>query len=155
MIKYIDYDIVFQEIPDEVTLAINISCCPHRCKGCHSPHLQKNIGKVLNQLSLSKLLKKYEGSITCICFMGGDAHIEELCRLAYFVREKWKGTIKTAWYSGNKTIYNPAIDIFDFIKTGPYIESIGGLDVKGTNQRLFHITDRIVNDITFRMQSKQ
>lgn len=154
MIKYVDYDIVFQEIPDEITLAINISCCPHRCKGCHSPHLQKNIGKMLNQLSLSKLVKKYEGAITCICFMGGDADPEEVCRLAYFVRQKWKGNIKTAWYSGSKTIYDPAVELFNFIKIGPYIESIGGLDVKGTNQRLFHITDGIVNDITFRMQSK-
>ena len=29
MLKYANYDIVFQEVPDEVTLAINISNCPN------------------------------------------------------------------------------------------------------------------------------
>ena len=40
MLKYAGYDIVFQEIPDEVTLALNLSGCPNGCPGCHSPHLQ-------------------------------------------------------------------------------------------------------------------
>ena len=31
MLRYINTDIVFQEFPDEVTLAINISGCPCRC----------------------------------------------------------------------------------------------------------------------------
>ncbi len=72
MLKYTDYDIVFQEIPDEVTLAVNLSGCPHRCKGgCHSPHLQQDIGEELNEEAISRLLQLYEHSITCICFMGG------------------------------------------------------------------------------------
>ena len=36
MLKYVNTGIVFQEIPDEVTLAVNISGCPCRCHGCHS-----------------------------------------------------------------------------------------------------------------------
>ena len=28
MLKYVNHDIVFQEFPDEVTLAINLSLCP-------------------------------------------------------------------------------------------------------------------------------
>ena len=28
MLKYVNHDIVFQEFPDEVTLAINLSGCP-------------------------------------------------------------------------------------------------------------------------------
>ena len=47
MLKYYNYDIVFQEIPDEVTLAVNLTNCPHRCIGCHSPHLRHNIGEPL------------------------------------------------------------------------------------------------------------
>ena len=49
MLKYVDYDIAFQEIPDEVTLAINLSNCPHRA-GCHSPHCD-DIGKNLPKFS--------------------------------------------------------------------------------------------------------
>lgn len=31
MLKYVNCGIVFQEIPDEVTLSINISNCPCHC----------------------------------------------------------------------------------------------------------------------------
>ena len=73
MLKYTDYDIVFQEIPDEVTLAINLSNCPNRCKGCHSPYLQQNVGEALTEENLSILLQKYGKAVTCVCFMGGTA----------------------------------------------------------------------------------
>lgn len=42
MVRYHNFDIVFAEIPDETTLAINITNCPNRCPGCHSPHLQRD-----------------------------------------------------------------------------------------------------------------
>ena len=73
MLRYADYDIVFQEIPDEVTLAINLSNCPNHCKGCHSAYLMEDIGEPLTEESLSTLLGKYGKAITCVCFMGGDA----------------------------------------------------------------------------------
>ena len=44
MLKYVNTDIVFQEIPDEVTLAVNISNCPCRCPGCHSEYLWEDVG---------------------------------------------------------------------------------------------------------------
>ena len=39
MLKYVNTGVVFQEIPDEVTLAINISNCPCHCPGCHSHYV--------------------------------------------------------------------------------------------------------------------
>ena len=45
MLKYANFDIVFQEVPEEVTLAINISNCPNQCPGCHSKYLWENKGK--------------------------------------------------------------------------------------------------------------
>ena len=48
MLKYVNTDIVFQEIPDEVTLAINISNCPCHCPGCHSHYLWEDIGLPLD-----------------------------------------------------------------------------------------------------------
>lgn len=155
MLKYADYDIVFQEIPDEVTLAINLSNCPHRCAGCHSPHLQQNIGKELNEAALSDLLRKYEKSITCVCFMGGDATPHEVCRMASFIQTSRNRRIKTAWYSGCQRLHRE-IDVnwFNFIKFGAYIESLGGLDKKTTNQRLYRIENGNFIDITARMQRK-
>ena len=48
MLKYANTDIVFQEIPDEVTLAINITNCPCHCPGFHSHYLWEDIGLPLD-----------------------------------------------------------------------------------------------------------
>ena len=82
MLKYAGYDIVFQEIPDEVTLALNLSGCPNGCPGCHSPHLQRDEGEALTPGALERLLERYGREITCVCFMGGDAAPGEVAALA-------------------------------------------------------------------------
>ncbi|HOY50150.1 MAG TPA: hypothetical protein PLX49_00215, partial [Prolixibacteraceae bacterium] len=99
MLKYYNYDIVFQEIPDEVTLAVNLTNCPNRCKGCHSPHLQKDIGEELNEARIIALMDQYARAITCFCFMGGDASPSEVLGLARFIQVHYPEH-KTAWYSG-------------------------------------------------------
>lgn len=153
MVKFVDYDIVFQEIPDEVTLAVNLSGCPYRCKGCHSPQLQEDIGTELDESTLNGLMQTYGKSITCICFMGGDTDAGQLYRLADFVRKSREGKIKTAWYSGSDRLTEFCADHFDFVKTGPYIQTLGGLDKKTTNQRLYKIEDDRIMDITHRMHT--
>ncbi len=140
MLKYTDYDIVFREVPDEVTLAINLSNCPHRCPGCHSPQLQQDIGKKLDEQALCLLLDSYRDAITCVCFMGGDADSAAVGRLADFIKKNCDGRLKTAWYSGNNELYNKKlISSFDFIKIGEYREALGGLDKPTTNQRLYRV----------------
>lgn len=73
MLKYVNTGIVFQEIPDEVTLAINISNCPCRCPGCHSYYLWEDIGLPLDTEAIDAFVEKFGTDITCISFMGGDA----------------------------------------------------------------------------------
>jgi anaerobic ribonucleoside-triphosphate reductase activating protein len=152
MLKYSNYDIVFQEIPGETTLAVNITNCPNRCAGCHSPHLQQDTGAELTESVLTDLLEKYGNAVTCVCFMGGDNAPGEVLRLAEFVRTRAKLfstlPIKTAWYSGSATIFDGAIDIFDYIKTGAYIEKYGGLNAPSTNQRFYKIENGETTDIT-------
>ena len=48
MVRYHNFDVVFAEIPGETTLALNITGCPNRCPGCHSPPLQADDGRVLD-----------------------------------------------------------------------------------------------------------
>ena len=56
MVRYHNFDVVFAEIPDETTLAINITGCPNRCPGGHSPHLQRDEGRTLDDAALRALL---------------------------------------------------------------------------------------------------
>lgn len=147
--KFASFDIVFQEIPNEVTLAINLTNCPFRCAECHSAHLQEDIGTELTILNLDKLILTYGKSISCVCFMGGDATPFEIADLAAYLHANTK--LKTAWYSGRKSIpENYPTEHFDFIKIGPYIKELGGLDSKTTNQRLYQILNNTLTDITFK-----
>jgi len=70
MLRYTDYDIVFREIPDETTLAVNLAGCPNRCPGCHSPQLQEPIGEPLTEEVVERLLARYGAAVTCFCLMG-------------------------------------------------------------------------------------
>ena len=54
------YDIVFQEIPVEVTLALNLSGCPCHCPGCQSPHLWEDTGEPRDEDLLDGLIARYE-----------------------------------------------------------------------------------------------
>ena len=147
MLRYASYDIVFQEIPDEVTLAINISNCPNRCEDCHSPHLQEDSGEELTESVLFALLEKYGNAVTCVCFMGGDNSPESVFHWAKFVRQFRK---KTAWYSGNDNLHENAPRYFDYIKWGKYIKKLGGLNTPTTNQRFYRIENETMIDMTER-----
>lgn len=149
MLRFLSYNIVFQEVPDEVTLAINLSNCPNHCKGCHSPYLQEDKGDTLDENVIDNLLVKYGQAITCICFMGGDADPHLVEKLACRVRTASGGQMKTAWYSG-KSKFPAACSVgnFDYLKLGPYVESLGGLDSPATNQRFYKVKDGILEDKT-------
>ena len=139
MLKYHSSYVGFREIPDEISLCINISNCPNNCKGCHSPWLKEDVGEDLNLESLNTLINKNKG-VSCICFMGGDQEPTEISNLAVAVRLRSDYPYKTAWYSGRQYIPNELnIDAFDYIKVGPYIEELGGLDNINTNQRLYMV----------------
>lgn len=156
MLKYANFDIVFQEVPDEVTLAINISNCPNQCVGCHSQYLWKDVGYVLDKESLDELVAKYRTGITCVCFMGGDAEPYDVANLAMYVKNKYKD-MKTAWYSGKNELPEALhAETFDYIKTGRYDEKLGALDSHTTNQRMIkRLADGRVKDITSRFQKQE
>lgn len=142
--KYCETAITFSEIPDEVTLCINISNCICHCKGCHSAYLAEDIGEELTFEVLDSLIKKNEG-ITCIAFMGGDAEPATVNNLASYVKESYPN-IKTAWYSGRQELSKDIeIKNFNAIKLGPYIEELGPLNSKTTNQRFYEV--RQVSDV--------
>ena len=146
MLKYVDTKVTFAEVPNEISLCINISNCPCNCKGCHSSYLAEDIGEELNSLSLKELISNNKG-ITCICFMGGDSNPSEVDALAHFIKIYFP--IKIAWYSGRQELSKEInLNNFNFIKLGPYVEELGPLNSKTTNQRFYRIEENKLVDIT-------
>ena len=153
MLKYHNFDIVFAEFPDETTLAINLTGCPNRCAGCHSPHLQGDGGEPLDEAALQQLLDRYGGAITCVGLMGGDAAPEEVARAAEWIKKGWP-QLRVGWYSG-RTAWPPHPERFDYIKLGPWIAAQGPLTSPTTNQRLYRIRpDGTAEDITARFMRR-
>ena len=137
--KYYNYDVVFQEVPDEITFAINISGCPCHCTGCHSPFLWENKGVELSIDEYDRILNPVMENITCVCFMGGDANPAYINELAEYTFKHYP-SLKIGWYTGRETISEKInLKCFDYIKVGPYIKELGGLASASTNQRMFKI----------------
>lgn len=154
-LKYIGYAIVFAEVPDEVSLAINISGCRRRCRGCHSKYLWEYSGNYVSD-DLDSLINKYNGMITCVCFMGGDQNMTELCELLKKVKAH---TLKTCVYSGSDDIneFSECLnnDLLDYLKIGSYDDKLGGLDKETTNQKMFAVNSGgVLQNITHKMRRK-
>ena len=139
-LKYLGYSVVFQEVPNEVSLAINISGCPYKCRGCHSQYLWEYKGNNLVD-DFDSLLAKYDGLITCVCFMGGD---QNSCDLIHCLEMAKRQGLKTCLYTGASAIGDVdsrVVELLDYIKIGRYIEDAGGLDSITTNQHMYNLVN--------------
>ena len=134
MLKYAGYDIVFQEIPDEVTLAISLTNCPNRCPGCHSPQLRDDTGEPLTE--------------------EGDGDPAGIKRIARFLHTQRTTPVKVGWYSGRSELPEGfSTEGIEYLKLGPYIEKLGGLRAPTTNQRLYKVDPGgSLRDITHRFR---
>ena len=144
--KFVDKEIVFQEVPNEISLCYYITNCPHHCKGCHSQILWEDIGCDLG-IFIQKDLDIYsQKGISCVLFMGGDnsENIEECLAICK------KNNLKTALYSGctKDTFNTKLLGLLDYVKIGPYIEELGGLDRPTTNQRFYRVDKDCLIDMT-------
>ena len=71
MIKYVPQltSVVMEEIPDRVTLAVEISHCRGNCPGCHSPFLKEDIGEELTAQIIDALVRDNFG---VDCFLSSE-----------------------------------------------------------------------------------
>lgn len=132
-LKYLGHSIVFQEVPTELSLAINISDCPYKCKGCHSTYLWEYKGRYISE-DIEALINQHDG-ITCVCFMGGDQNPKELNELIDYIHSRG---LKVCLYTGSDTIPDNIYNL-DYLKIGHYSEKLGGLDKPTTNQRFYMV----------------
>lgn len=154
MLKYVNHDIVFQEFPDEVTLAINLSLCPCACPGCHSTYLWGDVGEELTLERLLALVAQYDRLITCVGLMGGDNDPASVLLLLAQLRTHHPH-LRTGWYSGREALpptFAPELAP-TYIKLGPWRKDCGPLSAPTTNQRMFRFSsDGQSEDITARFQ---
>ena len=146
MLKFLNTMVVFEEIPDKISLAVNMTNCQNKCVGCHSPQLRKDIGKELTEEVVDELIKENEG-INCFLFMGEGNDKDSLIKMARYIKEKY-ASLSLAIYSGRDNVVDDFYKIFDYVKIGPYIAKFGPLNKDTTNQRLLKIEDGARKDIT-------
>ena len=135
-LKFTTEQIVWQEVPGEVSLAFLFSGCQLRCKGCHSADAWKaSLGQELTADYLKGRLKRYRGLITCVLFMGGEWQPENLLALLRVARDEFG--LKTCLYTGLEWGEVPPMLLpeLSFLKTGRWLPERGGLDSPTTNQR--------------------
>ncbi|GAA5484214.1 anaerobic ribonucleoside-triphosphate reductase activating protein [Haloferula sargassicola] len=136
------------EVPDEVSLVYTISGCPLRCAGCHSADLRNPAaGEKIDVEKLSATLRRYRGLASCVCFLGGEWQPEALIALLRAVRRQG---LATCLYTGRTSIDDRIAVELDYLKLGPWIAALGGLDSPTTNQRFLDL--RTGRDLTHRFR---
>ena len=141
MLYYSHPQVVFQEVPNEISLALAISGCPLGCKGCHSSHTwQPTYGQALTAAEFQRLIDKNK-YISCVLFYGGEWQLE--CLLA-LIRIAKDNNLRVCLFTGldYDQVPQQLLTELDYIKVGRYIEELGGLKSHTTNQRFLRLTDR-------------
>ena len=124
--------IVFQEVPNEISLCFSITGCKVGCKGCHSTELwQEDYGMKLTNINFTTWLNKYKSLISCVVFFGGEW--QEAALIEKLIIAKNHGLI-TCLYSGQQHININISQHLNFLKTGAWRAELGGLDSPITNQ---------------------
>ena len=152
--------VVFQEVPNEISLCFSITGCKVGCKGCHSTELwQEDNGVSLTNKNFTQWLKKYQGLISCVVFFGGEWQANALIEKLIIAKNHG---LKTCLYSGEKHIDINISQHLNFLKTGAWHETLGGLDSPTTNQvfrnvisgeRLNHLFNKAINVNTFKVNT--
>lgn len=130
-------DVVLQEVPGEVSLAVALAGCPNNCKDCHSPWLQaRNIevdGGVVDPAIVGSALDKYQGLVTCLLLLGGEWDARMASAL---LDEALARKLHTAMYAGTDVVPFEIRLRLTYLKTGRWNPALGGLGTMGTNQVL-------------------
>ena len=150
-------NVVLEEIPDRLTLAIDISNCTGLCEGCHSPFLRRDVGVELTPEAIDSLIAGNFG-INCFLFLGEGNDHAALMSAANYVRRAYP-SLALGLYSGRESVEEDVGELFDYVKIGPFRPSCGPLNKTTTNQRLYRILHnadgtRTVDDITARFWRK-
>ena len=136
-------DVVFQEVPNEISLSFAIAGCSNNCKNCSWKNIKMQ-QKPLSATVFENYLKKYQGLVSCVVFLGGEWKPKVLINRLKKAKEYG---FKTCLYTGKNDVSEDIKKYLDYLKTGPYIEELGGLTSEKTNQKFIDvITGKILNN---------
>lgn len=131
-------DVVFQEVPGEISVCLSVAGCPLACPGCHSPELWTvRKGTELTQELYDGILKKYRNLATCVLFLGGEWEHD---RLVSYLDAAISEGYKTCLYTGLDTVSDQLLARLTYLKTGPWVAALGGLESPGTNQKFVEVS---------------
>lgn len=152
--------VVFQEVPDEISLCFLITGCNIGCKGCHSSESwNPTSGFHLSLEHFTKKISEYKDMVSCILFLGGEW---ESRTLSHFLTVAKNHGYKTCLYTGlelNEFMSNEdtksLLSCLDFLKTGKWVSELGGLNSLTTNQRFYSINKSSFHDLTYKFQNQK
>ncbi|RUO59121.1 anaerobic ribonucleoside-triphosphate reductase activating protein [Pseudidiomarina marina] len=140
MLRYSAEQVVFQEVPGEVSLAYTITGCPVGCKGCHSvDSWPVGSGEALTTDYFAARLAQYRNLITCVLFLGGEWQPDALIALLKMSRD---AGLETCLYTGYDDVSQAIKQHLTYLKTGPWIAELGGLDSPTTNQKFYDLRNQ-------------
>lgn len=139
-------DITFQEVPNEVSITLPILGCPRNCRGCSWSSI--NLDPSLCTLDLGEFfayVDRYRDYATCITVMGGEWDIVFITEILTKIKTNYPN-LRLALYSGkyilDDHLYCRVIQLLDYLKEGGYVEELGPLSSKTTNQRFYDLRDK-------------
>ncbi len=136
--------VLFQEVPDEVSLAFTMTGCPLRCSGCHSKDTwNPKRGRALSDKGFADYLEQYAECVTCVLFFGGEWNISALTAKLKHARA---AGLKTCLYTGLDVVPETLKSHLTYLKTGPWLRHRGGLDQPHTNQCFLDLSNnKLIN----------
>lgn len=131
--------ITLNEVPNKVAVFVEFSNCHLKCEGCHSNHLHSDMfdgEKTDIKYILSYVEKQIDKGAEYIVLMGGDTNgvpKEDL----YLLIDRLAEIAPVMLYSGSEDTSILTETNLTLLKTGGYIEELGGLLSPTTNQKVF------------------
>lgn len=140
--RYSDVQVVFKEIPNEISLAIQVTDCLYNSIDCHPANSSTlDAGEELSFYKLNRLIQQSIGHITCVLFLGGESEHDSLVARLKLIHSYG---LKTALYSNLELnqISEELLNHLDYLKYGRYNKDLGALNSPLTNQRLINIKSK-------------
>lgn len=150
----------FTEVPDEISAGLYIHGCPYHCPNCHTPECWDTYGSnytftPLTYTNFTNIVNAYSKHITNIIFFGGDWDQSLLFFYLMILYNEFPNLKRTVYGGSELSDYNKLVlEKIDYLKTGKYIESLGGLQSSSTNQKLYRLVNGVIQeDITYKFWS--